>query len=349
MRITPLSTLLVLLLAGPVQAQTVAFYGSSTTYGVGASRPDRRYSSMLCRMLGWQELNAGLSGATVASEGPPGPGDPPAVARWKQDVVAKHPDRIVAMLGANDAARDLAVGPGPGSFQANLGLLLDTLPAGFAPAHLALVTAQRGKLNTAHRAGFDQVLLDTARRVGALGIDAEPAFPAAELPAMAADDIHMNDLGHATVASYLAAAFVDGGWAPKAAAAHGGSWGPAKGRPLPGGRWLVAGTLSAGELRGVKLGLSAATRVRVGVVRPTRQGFERLYRTAPARLGPGEVPLKLPRWRVEAGDRLVAWSETPALQATAGSCLAYRADPSGELTDLMAGASQAGAPRLASN
>jgi lysophospholipase L1-like esterase len=321
-------------------ATTVAFYGSSTTYGVGASRPERRYSSMLCKMLGWQELNAGLSGATVASESP---GDLRAVERWKQDVVAHHPDRIIAMLGANDAARDLAVD----SFQANLGLLIDALPSTFAHKNLALVTAQPGKANAAHRAPFDKALLETAKRIGALGIDARRAFGETELPALAADDIHMNDLGHSLVASCLAAGLVDGGWAPKVGPSHGGSWAKGAAKRLPGGKWLVSGTLSAGELRSVRLELGTAAQVRVGVVRPLDHGgFQRLYRTMPLDMPMGPARVVFPRWRVQAGDRLAVWSNQAALLGTTGSCLAFPADARGELPDLTGGQVLNALPRL---
>lgn len=48
--------------------KTIAFLGDSITQGVGATREDNRYSTVLCRKVGAVEQNYGVSGTRIARQ-----------------------------------------------------------------------------------------------------------------------------------------------------------------------------------------------------------------------------------------------------------------------------------------
>lgn len=72
----------------------VAFYGDSLTFGLGATSPDRRWSSLLCAARGWTEVNPSVSGLGFVK------------ARAGTDmlgpIVAAAPDLVIVALGHND-------------------------------------------------------------------------------------------------------------------------------------------------------------------------------------------------------------------------------------------------------
>lgn len=81
--------------ADPVPAgSTVAFYGDSLTFGLGATSPSRRWSSILCAERGWTEVNPSVSGLGFVQ------------ARAGTDlvgqIVAARPDLVLVALGHND-------------------------------------------------------------------------------------------------------------------------------------------------------------------------------------------------------------------------------------------------------
>ena len=86
-----------------LRTKRILFFGDSIAVGVGASRPAKRFSSMLVAKLGqvWQEINLGVSGSTLASAG-------------YHDVLpkalAEKPDVFVIQYGVNDNALATPVG-----------------------------------------------------------------------------------------------------------------------------------------------------------------------------------------------------------------------------------------------
>ena len=78
--------------AGP--HAVVAFYGDSYTFGVQASSPDARWSSLLSAEQGWTEVNAGVSGLGFVAnrEGTDAVGQ----------VIAAEPELIIVAMGLND-------------------------------------------------------------------------------------------------------------------------------------------------------------------------------------------------------------------------------------------------------
>lgn len=88
-------------LAGPAPLTVVAL-GSSSTFGVGASAPDRTYPAQLQQILAAElagrtvsVVNRGIGGETVADN----------LARIDRDVLALRPDLVIWQVGTNDALR----------------------------------------------------------------------------------------------------------------------------------------------------------------------------------------------------------------------------------------------------
>jgi acyl-CoA thioesterase I len=82
---------------------TVVALGSSSTEGVGASRPDRSYPSRLAALLRAQfpgvairVVNRGVGGELAAD----------MLARLDRDVLAEKPDLVIWQLGTNSVLRD---------------------------------------------------------------------------------------------------------------------------------------------------------------------------------------------------------------------------------------------------
>jgi lysophospholipase L1-like esterase len=312
----------------------VVFLGSSTTVGLWASRGDRRWSTLLSRYLGWQEINESLSGSSL-SKAPRTDKSwpiPAAVQRW-QEIVARHPDRIVMLYGANDAFWKLPLGdevnPKPETFRGDLETLLKGIKTALPPDHLVVVTPQPNQATQERRSPYDQALQGGAEKIGAHFIDAgRNAFPVEELASYSADGLHLNNLGHAAFASYMAGKLVDLGVAPPPPMAKGGHQLPQARETLSGG-WLRidAATLSFGEIRKISARWIASGRARFAVMRPDgRGGYEALYRTPIFPVSAGIMETKVPRWWVLEGDRLAVWTDS--------NCLGSQSDDAGSIHHL---------------
>jgi lysophospholipase L1-like esterase len=76
---------------------TVAFYGDSYTLGTGASRKDKRWSTLICAERGWDEVNPSVNGlGFVNNRSAFGSNDLPS------DIIAAHPDIVFVTMGLND-------------------------------------------------------------------------------------------------------------------------------------------------------------------------------------------------------------------------------------------------------
>lgn len=256
----------------------VAFFGSSTTHGTGAGAYNKRWTSQLCKHLGWEELNLGRPDAALL----PNPRVPGARARLPE-VLALRPDRVLVMYGANDIA---ARAPLP-AFAAEARALAHDLADALGPAAVAMLAPQPHSAGLVVRAPYDRALEAAAREAGVAWIDAGQAFAADELPELAADALHLNPLGHARLASFLAQAVSGCGWTPAAVRAHGRD-----------------GLLTAGEVGTLAITAASAGEVRIGVLRDSADGWEPVYQTGRLALHAGFQRVDVPRWRVLGGDRL---------------------------------------------
>jgi acyl-CoA thioesterase I len=83
---------------------TIVALGSSSTEGVGASRPERSYPSRLAALL--QARFPGMA-IRVVNRGVGGELAPQMAARVDRDVLAEHPDLVIWQLGTNSILHDL--------------------------------------------------------------------------------------------------------------------------------------------------------------------------------------------------------------------------------------------------
>jgi lysophospholipase L1-like esterase len=308
----------------------VVFFGSSTTFGVGATRGDRRWTTLLSRYLGWQEINEGLSGSTLTKypRAETSLWDiPGAVQRWPESVGKNRPDLVVMMYGVNDAYRRIPLGSSTqaGTFQGDLKTLMAGLRSLLPPDRLIVSTPQPNVATKQRRTPYDLALQEGARAVGAYFIDAgRSAFSSSDLPDYAADGLHPNNLGHAALASFMAGKMVDLGLVAPPPAAEGGNEVAGKVVPLPGGylRIDLDNPLKFGEIQAIEAQWVAPGNAVLAVMRPSgRGGYEVLYRTSVFAVKPGKARVTVPRWWVLDGDRLAVWTQ--------GDCLGAEELPNG--------------------
>jgi lysophospholipase L1-like esterase len=112
-------------------------------------------------------------------------------------LLAARPDVVFFMYGANDVAKHEPLA----EFAAALGTAL----SGLSSMRVIVLSPQPNQLTRAVRAPYDEVLRNAAASRHLTYIDSLQAFPPEELVSLSADGLHLNDLGHARLASYLAA------------------------------------------------------------------------------------------------------------------------------------------------
>jgi lysophospholipase L1-like esterase len=299
----------------------VVFFGSSTTVGFGTTRGDRRWTTLLSRYLGWEEINEGLSGSTVsvALRDKELASVPSGLERWRSNVLARHPDRVVMLYGVNDAFRQISLGSAShrGTYSGDLTKMLTDMAKEFKPQQLIISSSQPNQATLDRRQDYDQILETTTQQIGAHYIDAgKEAFPRSDLADYSADGLHMNNLGHAIFASYIANKIVDLGLEPAPPQAHGGNLAQNQVQPLPGGFFYIdlRHPLTFGRVRTIETTWVSPGRARIAIVRPDgRGGYEAIYRTSIFNVTPGNSRIEVPNWWVLDDDRLAVWTE--------GNCL----------------------------
>jgi lysophospholipase L1-like esterase len=300
----------------------VVFFGSSTTVGFGTTRGDRRWTTLLSRYLGWDEINEGISGSTVSTalrNTPDFATVPSGLERWRKHVLSRKPDRVAILYGVNDVFRQIEIGTPqqPGTYSGDLTKMLKDMSKQFKPQQLIIISPQPNQATRERREPYDRVLAATANQIGGYYIDAgKEAFAPSDLADYSADGLHMNNLGHAIFASYMANKMVDLGIAPAPRQSQGGNNSDRPLQPLPGGylyidlhRPLTFGRIESIETKWVEPG-----RARIAIVRPDgRGGYEAIYRTDILNVTPGSKTIEVPNWWVLDYDRLAVWTE--------GNCL----------------------------
>lgn len=82
----------------------IVAFGSSSTYGTGASTRDKAYPSRLAALLARRLPGAKIS---VLNRGVGGEAAATTLARVDSDVIAAHPDLVIWQVGTNDVLRDV--------------------------------------------------------------------------------------------------------------------------------------------------------------------------------------------------------------------------------------------------
>jgi lysophospholipase L1-like esterase len=305
----------------PKKLPKVVFFGSSSTVGFGTTRGDRRWTTLLSRYLGWEEINEGLSGSTVSTalRNKELAMVTSGLERWRTNVLSRKPDRVVILYGVNDAFRRITLGTAtqPGTYSGDLTKMLAGMAKEFQPHQLIIVSSQPNQATLDRRKEYDRVLQATTDRIGGYFIDAgNEAFPPSDLPDYSADGLHMNNLGHAVFASYMANKIVELGLEPAPPQAQGGNTFQTALQPLPGGFFYIDlhHPLTFGRVRSIETKWVAPGRARIAVMRPDgRGGYEAIYRTSILNVTPGTSRIDVPNWWVLNDDRLAVWTE--------GNCL----------------------------
>jgi lysophospholipase L1-like esterase len=305
----------------PKKLPKVVFFGSSSTVGFGTTRGDRRWTTLLSRYLGWEEINEGLSGSTVsvALRGKELASVSSGLERWRENVLSRKPDRVLMLYGVNDAFRRIAIGTPSqrGTYSGDLTKMLTEMAKAFQPHQLIVISSQPNQATLDRRQDYDRILADTTNQIGGYYIDAgKEAFPLSDLADYSADGLHMNNLGHAVFASYMANKMVDLGLEPAPPPAQGGNIFQTTLQPLPGGFFYIDlhHPLTFGRVRSIETKWLAPGRARIAIVRPDgRGGYEAIYRTSILNVTPGVAKIEVPNWWVLDYDRLAVWTE--------GNCL----------------------------
>jgi lysophospholipase L1-like esterase len=188
----------------PPPPPRAVFFGSSTTAGAGASRPERRWTSIVARRLGWVEVNRGLSTSTLTSIGRR---TPSGEQRWREAIAGPPADAVSVMYGANDVLARVPLGDPatPGTFRHAAAAVLRGLREALPAATLVVCAPQPSLATAAERAPYDLALAEAARAAGASFVPAGTAFPEERLPELTVDRLHLNDAGHAAVAEFVLA------------------------------------------------------------------------------------------------------------------------------------------------
>jgi lysophospholipase L1-like esterase len=179
----------------------ILIVGSSSTAGVGATSPDKSYTTRL-----QDEMERRLPGVDVEviARGIGGETAEGAEARLPKEIAAAKPDLVLWQIGTNDAARRIDLV----KFKALATEGLSEIAA--AGVDVAMLDPQYVPKDEAAFAPYLDVINAVSAATGvpvAHRFDAMRAFAKAGGAGMISrDNLHMNDFGHACVGAFLAEA-----------------------------------------------------------------------------------------------------------------------------------------------
>ena len=192
------------------------FFGASSVEGVGASSLDKRFSSVICETLGWEEINLGLSGTTMTGRGDDGLiADEESGIGRVPDILHAAPDVVLISYGANDFASSCPLGElsrfQPGTYVSDYDTVLRGLIENLPKTKVVLATCQyRADGETPN--DFGLVLEDYNEGVRQLGeryrletadVYRKSGIDAGNFAKLSADEAHLNDDGYQRLAAFL--------------------------------------------------------------------------------------------------------------------------------------------------
>lgn len=176
-----------------------AFVGDSYTAGVGASRNDERWSSVLSDAMGWREVNLAQGGTGyVTTAGIKGCGREVCGDYTTQadKLVGQNPDVIVVAGGQNDVP---AFSRDPRGVTKKINALYSGLRSSHPQARIIAVGPSTPADRTASINGIDAAVRDSAKAVDAEYVSLlEPDVIKREF--VLSDGAQVNDQGHAAIA-----------------------------------------------------------------------------------------------------------------------------------------------------
>jgi hypothetical protein len=226
---------------------------------------------------------------------------------------------VLLLYGVNDAYWQLPLGnPNQrNTYRGDLQQMLTEMATEFKPQQLIVATPQPNQATRDRCASYDLALQETTKQIGGYFIDAgKEAFPLEDLTEYSTDGLHMNNLGHAAFAAYMANKMVDLGIASPPPEAQGGNLLPQNLQPLPGNKLRIDlhRPLTFGRIQTITAHWVGNGRARIAIVRPDgRGGYEEVYRTPLLTVKPGIDRVNVPNWWVLDNDRLAVWTEGDCL------------------------------------
>jgi lysophospholipase L1-like esterase len=192
------------------------FFGASSVEGAGASSPDKRFTTLICRTLGWEEINLGIGGTTMTGRGEDGLiADEESGIGRVPDILHAAPNVVLISYGANDFARSCLLGElgkfQPGTYVSDYDTALRGLIENLPGTKIVLATCQyRADGETPNEIGliledYNNAVRQLAERYGLELADAATGsgINAANFPKLSADEFHLNDDGYQRLAAFL--------------------------------------------------------------------------------------------------------------------------------------------------
>lgn len=192
------------------------FFGASSVEGVGASDPEKRWSSVTARALGWEEVNLGIGGTTVIGRDAEGQvTDENSGLGRVTDVLDAQPDVVIISYGGNDFGQGKPLGSldqfQQGTFLWDYDTMLRGLLYVLHPGQIVLSTLQyRADAETPNAQGlvltdYNRVIAQVGERNGVRVLDpyTEAGIDPRNWAQLSADDIHLNDDGHERLAAFF--------------------------------------------------------------------------------------------------------------------------------------------------
>ncbi|MGI4790823.1 MAG: SGNH/GDSL hydrolase family protein [Janthinobacterium lividum] len=192
------------------------FFGASSVEGAGASSPEKRFTSLICRTLGWEEINLGVGGTTMTGRDDSGliVDEESGIGRVP-DVLHAAPNFVIISFGANDFAQSRSIGElgkfQQGTFVSDYDTVVRGLIENLPDAKIVLATCQYradGEIlnelgftledyNQAIRQIAERYKLELADAYTGSGIDSH------NFTAFSADAAHLNDEGYQRLAGFF--------------------------------------------------------------------------------------------------------------------------------------------------
>lgn len=192
------------------------FFGASSVEGAGASSPDKRFSSIICETLGWQETNLGLGGTTMTGRGDDGLiADEDSGIGRVPDILHAAPNVVLISYGANDFVRSCPLGElgrfQPGTYVSDYDTVLRGLIENLPGTKIVLATCQyRADAETPNELGLVlEDYNDGVRQLGErYGLETADAYRKSGInlgnfAKLSADEGHLNDDGYQRLAAFF--------------------------------------------------------------------------------------------------------------------------------------------------
>jgi len=192
------------------------FFGASSVEGAGASDPERRFTSIVARTLGWEEINLGIGGTTVTGRDDEGQVlDENSGLGRVDDVLNAQPDVVLVLYGANDFGQSCPLGDvsrfRQGTFFWDYDTMLRGLLFTLDPSQIVLSTCQyRVDAETPNAQGltladYNGAIKQLGERNGLRTLDAyaESGIGPQNWPDLSADEAHLNNAGYERLAAFF--------------------------------------------------------------------------------------------------------------------------------------------------